>query len=56
MSENISYSIIDTAPANHIYTGGLLCNLQDPASDRLPDYICGEQTWDGATHTLNWYH
>mgnify|MGYP006426199655 FL=1 len=56
MSDNISYSIIDTAPANHIYTGGLLCNLLNPVSDRLPDYICGEQTWDGATHTLNWYH
>ena len=46
MSDNISYSIIDTAPANHIYTGGLLCNLLNPVSDRLPDYICGEQTWD----------
>ena len=50
------HSIIDTAPADHIYTGGLLCNLEDPTSDRMPDYICGEQTWDGATHTLNWYH
>ena len=50
------YTIIDTAPADHIYTGGLLCNLQDPGSDWMPDYICGEQTWNGATHTLNWYH
>ena len=54
LSDN--YAIIDTAPADHIYTGGLLCNLQDPESDRRPDFICGEQTWDGATHTLNWYH
>ena len=50
------YAIIDTAPADHIYTGGLLCNLQNPNSGRVSDYICGELTWDGATHALNWYH
>ncbi len=50
------YKLIDTAPSNHTYTGGLLCNLQNPGAAQTPDYICGELTWDGATHTLNWYH
>jgi hypothetical protein len=53
-SEN--YTIIDTAPASHTYTGGWLCNLLDPTSTQAPDYLCGELTWDGATHSLNWYH
>lgn len=50
------HAILDTAPANHIYTGGLLCNLQDPTSPQTPDYLCGQQTWDGQVHSLNWYH
>ena len=51
-----SHRIIDTAPPSHVYTGGLLCNFQNPGADSTPDYVCGELTWDGATHTLNWYH
>jgi len=51
-----THSIIETAPATHTYTGGHLCNLQDPASGVKPDYLCGELTWDGAVLTLNWYH
>jgi len=51
-----NYAIIDTAPGSHIYTGGWLCNLQNPGSKWMPDYLCGELTWDGATHALNWYH
>lgn len=51
-----SYRMIDTAPASHVYTGGLLCNLQHPGADLTPDYVCGELMWDGAMHTLNWYH
>lgn len=51
-----SHRIIDTALPSHVYTGGLLCNLQNLGADQTPDYICGELTWDGATHTLNWYH
>jgi len=51
-----SFRIIDTAPADHTYTGGHLCNLADPTSDLSPDYLCGELTWDGALTTLNWYH
>ena len=50
------HQIIDTAPANHVYTGGLLCNLQQPGADLQPDYLCGELTWDGGIHSLNWYH
>ena len=51
-----SHQIIDTAPASHIYTGGLLCNLQDPGSELRPDYICGEFASDGSVRRLNRYH
>ena len=50
------YRVIDTAPESHVYTGGLLCNLQDPSKPTAPDYICGELTWDGQTHSLIWHH
>jgi len=52
----LPHSIIDTSPANHCYTGGLICNLADPSSPRRPDYLCGEFTWDGGIRYLNWYH
>ena len=54
--ERGQYRIIDTAPASHVYSGGLLCNLQDPGSDRMADYLCGELTWDSSWLSLNWYH
>ena len=50
------FQVIDTAPGSHIYTGGLLGNLQDPTGPMSPDYVCGELTWDGAIHNLIWYH
>ena len=50
------HRIIDTSPASHVYTGGLLCNLHDPSSATTPDYICGELTWDGVIQRINWYH
>lgn len=50
------HALIETAPASHIYTGGLLCNLQQPRSELTPDYLCGQLTWDGAQRALNWYH
>ena len=50
------YQIIDTAPAGHVYSGGLLCNLSDPGSARMTDYLCGEFSFDGATQSFNWYH
>jgi len=53
---NPEFSVIDTAPANHVYSGGLLCNFQDPSSALSPDYICGELTWDGVTRNLIWFH
>ncbi len=55
-AEREPYRIIDTAPASHVYSGGLLCNLQDPGSDRMADYLCGELTWDSSWLSLNWYH
>lgn len=48
--------IIDTAPANHTYTGGCLGNLAQVTSRHTPDYLCGEFTWDGSHRYLNWYH
>jgi hypothetical protein len=50
------HQIIDTAPADHVFTGGWLGNLLDPAGGLRPDYLCGQLTWDGRTHSLNWYH
>ena len=56
-SEHIrNFSVIDTAPASHVYSGGLICNFQDPSSPLSPDYICGELTWDGVTRNLIWFH
>jgi hypothetical protein len=51
-----TYNIIETVPATHVFTGGLLCNLASPDSPLSPDYLCGELTWNGSVHTLNWYH
>jgi hypothetical protein len=51
-----SFTVIDTAPASHVYSGGLICNFQDPSSPLSPDYICGELTWDGKTRNLIWFH
>ena len=55
-AERGPYRIIDTAPATHVYSGGLLCNLRDPASAQTSDYLCGELTWDSSWLSLNWYH
>ncbi|MDA0746566.1 MAG: hypothetical protein O2954_08595 [bacterium] len=51
-----NFQVIDTAPVSHVYPGGLLCNLADPGSDQMADYLCGEMTWDGAVQRFNWYH
>ena len=51
-----TFTIIDTAPVNHVYGGGLLCNLADPSSSQMADYLCGEMSFDGATQRFNWYH
>ena len=50
------YRVLDTAPPSHIYTGGLLCNLQEPGDCLTPDYLYGQQTWDGTHQALNWLH